>query len=71
MQEARKAKGVKINILARDGTHERQCQCKDNQKYSITNINMDCPRTVTIWNYFPDDKMYPRISSQDKTYGKR
>ena len=71
MQEARKPMGVKINILARDGANKSQCQCKDYQKYSIPNINMDCPRIVAIWNYFPDDKMYPRISSQDKTYGKR
>ena len=25
-------------------------------KYSTTNINMDCPRTMTIWNYFPGDR---------------
>ena len=53
MQEARKAMGVKINVLERDGENKSQCQCKDNQKYSITNINMDCPRTMIIWNYFP------------------
>ena len=24
--------------------------------YSTTNINMDCPRTMTIWNYCPGDR---------------
>ena len=55
MQEARKAKGVKMNILARDGANKNQCQCKDNQKYSTTNINMDCPRTMSIRKYFPGE----------------
>ena len=32
MQEERKAMGVKINILARDGANKNQSQCKDNQK---------------------------------------
>ena len=26
------------------------------KKYSFTNINMDCPRAMTIWNYFPGDR---------------
>ena len=71
MQEARKAKGVKINILARDGANKRKCQCKDNQIYSITNINMDCPRTMTIWNYFPGDRDINEYPHKIKTYGKR
>ena len=26
------------------------------KKYSTTNTNMDCLRTMTIWNYFPGDR---------------
>ena len=45
MQEARKPMGVKLIIfLAGDGANKSQCQFKVNQKYSITNINMNCPR---------------------------
>ena len=57
--------GVKINILARDGANKHQCQCKDNQKYSIITISMDCPRTMTIWNYFPGGRARTKIGDAD------
>ena len=48
--------GSQKEYLARDEANKSQCQCKDKQKYSTTNINMDCPRTMAIWNYFPGDR---------------
>ena len=44
MQEARKATNKSI---------QRKSQNEDEQKYSTTNENINCPRTMSIRKYFP------------------
>ena len=51
-QEARKTTGVKNKYLASDEANKSKCQSKDNQKYSTTNVNINCPRTMSKHNYF-------------------
>ena len=43
MQEARKTTGVKTNILAIDKAIQRKSQNEDEQKYSTTSVNINCP----------------------------
>ena len=55
MQEARKTKGVKTNILAINKAIQRKSQNEDEQKYSTTSVNINCPRTMSIRKYFPGE----------------
>ena len=55
MQEARKTKGVKINILAKDKAIQGKSQYEYEQKYSTTSMNINCPRTMSIRKYFPGE----------------
>ena len=71
MQETRKIMGVKMNILAINKAIQHKTQYDDEQKYSTTSVNINCPRTMSIRKYFPGEYRYPRSSSQDKSYGKR
>ena len=52
MQEARKTKGVKAKHLAINKAIESKSQYEDEQKYSTTNVNINCPRTMSRRNYF-------------------
>ena len=56
MQEARKAMGVKTKHLVINKAIQRKSQYEDEQKYCTTRVNINCPRTITIWNYFPGDR---------------
>ena len=55
MQEARKATGVKINILAINKAIQHMSQYEDEQNYSTTSVNINCPRTMSIRKYFPGE----------------
>ena len=44
MQEAKKAINKSI---------QHKSQYEDEQKYSITSVNINCPRTMSIRKYFP------------------
>ena len=52
MQEARKPTGVKINTWQEMGQVIARAKRKDNQRYSTTNVNINCPRTMSKRNYF-------------------
>ena len=51
MQEARKAMGVKTKHLAINKAIQRKSQYEDEQKYSTTSVNINCPRTMSILSY--------------------
>ena len=55
MQEARKTTGGKINILAINMAIQRKSQYEGEQKYSTINVNVNCPRTMSIMKYFPGE----------------
>ena len=55
MQEARKTTGVKIKKLAINKAIQRKSQNEDEQKYSTTRVNINCPRTMSIRKYFPGE----------------
>ena len=55
MQEARKAMGVKTKHLAINKAIQRKSQYEDEQKYSTTRVNINCPRTMSIRKYFPGE----------------
>ena len=52
MQEARKSTGVKINTWQEMGQVIARAKRKDNQRYSTTNVTINCPRTMSKRNYF-------------------
>ena len=55
-QEARRTTGVKNKYLASDEATKSKGQRKDNQKYSTTNMNINCPRTMSIRKHFRGDR---------------
>ena len=55
MQEARKTTGVRTKHLAINKAIQRKSQYKDEQKYSTTTVNINCPRTMSMRKYFPGE----------------
>ena len=56
MQEARKTKGSKNkNTWQINEAIQHKSQYEDEQKYSTTNMYINCPRTMSKRKYFPGE----------------
>ena len=51
----RKLGSVQETNKAINKSIQRRSQYEDEQKYSITNVNINCPRTMIIRKYFPGE----------------